>query len=97
MITPKTRRDARTCQLARGLVALQRLLRARLDVSSSCCIDQLSTASFNALDISTDLNGCSALKRFDMVGFEKGTFDSSFGDDPVTEPVGLCSIGLPPF
>lgn len=42
------------------------------------------------------LNGCSALKRFDMVGFEKGTLDSNLGEEPVDEVGGLGSAGLSP-
>lgn len=38
------------------------------------------------------LNGCSALKRLAMVGLEKGTLDSSFGEDPVDEREGIRSI-----
>lgn len=41
------------------------------------------------------LNGCSALKRLDIVGCEKGTLDNSMGEDPEDERDGIRSVGRP--
>lgn len=39
------------------------------------------------------LNGCSALKRLDMVGWEKGTLDNSMGEEPEDERDGSRPSG----
>lgn len=40
------------------------------------------------------LKGCSALKILEAVGWEKGTLDSSIGEDAVDDPESGRSVGL---
>ena len=54
----------------------------------------MSPKALQTLNSKTNLKGCSALKMLDAVGWEKGTFESNMGEEPVSEWESCRSVGL---
>ena len=68
------------------------LLSARLGVSSSYLLTLVAAVqnSYHGFY----LNGCSALKILEAVGWEKGTLERSIGEEPVEDLERGLSLGL---
>ena len=54
----------------------------------------MSPKALQTFNSKTDLKGCSALKILDVVGWEKGTFESNMEEEPVNEWESDRSVGV---
>jgi len=84
-----------TCQPDLCWAKLRQLPSARRYGSNSCCL--IVSNSIVKCSFSTHTKGCSTLKIFEVVCFEKGILESSMGEDPVDDLEGIRSGLFVPF